>query len=386
MASGDYIRPPTGAPPLSAQPHSKLELSISCENLIGKDFMSKSDPFVVLFMQKPKSNQWYEVDRTEEIQDNHNPIFVKKFNLDFYFETVQNIKFEVYDVDDRSTRNLQNQDFLGQVTTTLAAVAFGRVSQTLKDRNNHGLIDKQTGKSFGQLIVTSEEILENGPNKNYTFDVSIDNCKTAEKGMFFNGTNNCFLKLSKANESGIFIPVYQSKKALSSKKGSYPKFSLDIRQLCNSDVHRTIAFEIIHIKSNGDVKNLHKMTFTPIELENQASITRNDDKMSMTVRSNVVTLPSFIEYLHSGLQLNFHVAVDYTASNGDPRTPQSLHFLRNDGIMNSYEHAIHSIGSVIQEYDTDKMFPCYGFGARINGQVMHNFALTFDPNNTVVVP
>ena len=82
------------------------------------------------------------------------------------------------------------------------------------------------------------------------------------------------------------------------------------------------------------------------------------------------------------MELNFHVAVDFTASNGDPATPSSLHFL-NQNQMNSYEFAIHSIGEVLEQYDTDKLFPAYGFGARIppHGMVSHDFAL----NGNVVI-
>lgn len=38
--------------------------------------------------------------------------------------------------------------------------------------------------------------------------------------------------------------------------------------------------------------------------------------------------------------------------------------------------AITSVGSIIQDYDTDKQFPAFGFGARfLNGNVSHAFAL-----------
>ena len=76
------------------------------------------------------------------------------------------------------------------------------------------------------------------------------------------------------------------------------------------------------------------------------------------------------------MELNFHVAIDFTASNGDPATMNSLHYI-NPQQMNSYEFAIHSIGQVLEQYDTDKLFPAYGFGARLppQGMVSHDFAL-----------
>jgi hypothetical protein len=45
-----------------------------------------------------------------------------------------------------------------------------------------------------------------------------------------------------------------------------------------------------------------------------------------------------------------------------------------------------TIGQIVQEYDYDKRFPTYGFGAKITGQnaTSHCFPLTFDPTNPEV--
>ena len=37
-----------------------------------------------------------------------------------------------------------------------------------------------------------------------------------------------------------------------------------------------------------------------------------------------------------------------------------------------------------QQYDHDKLVPAYGFGARVNGTVMHDFALTFNEDRPEV--
>jgi hypothetical protein len=51
--------------------------------------------------------------------------------------------------------------------------------------------------------------------------------------------------------------------------------------------------------------------------------------------------PSFVDYLRSGVQVSLVGAVDYTASNGNPSNPQSLHYL---GPGNQYREAISSCG------------------------------------------
>lgn len=39
----------------------------------------------------------------------------------------------------------------------------------------------------------------------------------------------------------------------------------------------------------------------------------------------IIEKPSFVEYLRSGWFINMSVAIDFTASNGEPSDPNSLH-------------------------------------------------------------
>ncbi|XP_053714389.1 copine-3-like isoform X3 [Synchiropus splendidus] len=96
----------------------------------------------------------------------------------------------------------------------------------------------------------------------------------------------------------------------------------------------------------------------------------------------VVKEYTFLDYIMGGCQLNFTVAVDFTGSNGDPRSPSSLHYISPHGV-NEYLSAIWSVGNVIQDYDSDKMFPAFGFGAQIppTWQVSHEFPLNFNMSN-----
>ncbi|KAH9754594.1 protein BONZAI 3 [Citrus sinensis] len=85
---------------------------------------------------------------------------------------------------------------------------------------------------------------------------------------------------------------------------------------------------------------------------------------------------SFLDYISSGFELNFMVAVDFTASNGNPRNPNSLHYIDPSGRLNSYQQAITEIGEVIQFYDSDRRFPAWGFGGKtFDGTVSHCFNL-----------
>jgi Copine len=77
---------------------------------------------------------------------------------------------------------------------------------------------------------------------------------------------------------------------------------------------------------------------------------------------------SFLEYLRSGLQISLVVGIDFTGSNGNPSQKSSLHYFdREHGdSLNQYQQTILSVGNILLHYDTDKMVPVYGFGARTN--------------------
>jgi len=98
---------------------------------------------------------------------------------------------------------------------------------------------------------------------------------------------------------------------------------------------------------------------------------------------NVTQEVTFVDYIRGGTQMHFAVAIDFTASNGDVRDPRSLHFLEYSGDRpNSYEIALRSVGEIIKSYDTQGLFPSYGFGAKIppHGQVSHYFPLNNNPS------
>nr|XP_046234425.1 copine-8 isoform X2 [Scatophagus argus] len=108
--------------PLNASiPATKVEITVSCRNLLDRDTFSKSDPICVLYTQGMGNKEWREFGRTEVIDNTLNPDFVRKFILDYFFEERQNLRFDLYDVDSKSA-NLSKHDFLGQAHCTLGEV------------------------------------------------------------------------------------------------------------------------------------------------------------------------------------------------------------------------------------------------------------------------
>ena len=90
---------------------------------------------------------------------------------------------------------------------------------------------------------------------------------------------------------------------------------------------------------------------------------------------------SFVDYIHGGLQLLLITCIDFTASNGSPKSPQSLHHIQIDR-KSQYEEALEEVSRILLDYDSDKLVPVYGFGAKVSmpnfnsfGKVHHCFPL-----------
>ncbi len=80
------------------------------------------------------------------------------------------------------------------------------------------------------------------------------------------------------------------------------------------------------------------------------------------------------------------VAIDFTGSNGNPAMPDTLHYIDPAGSLNPYQQTINSLAKVLEQYDSDKLLPSYGFGARGGAErkVSHCFPLNGDPTNPYV--
>merc|ERR1719456_446987 len=112
-------------PGIGGQLRSKVEFYVSCRGLVNMDLLSKSDPFCVVYYRDTKTGVWSEMGRTETIMDNLNPDFTQQFVTDYFFEEVQVLRFDVYDLDSESS-NLKDHDFIGTFETTLGHIMGSR--------------------------------------------------------------------------------------------------------------------------------------------------------------------------------------------------------------------------------------------------------------------
>ncbi|KAG2262840.1 hypothetical protein Bca52824_069919 [Brassica carinata] len=370
---------------------SQIELSFSASDLRDRDVISKSDAVVVVYT-KGRDGALAELFRSEVVLNSLNPKWIKKLTLSYQFEAVQTLLFRVYDIDTQFQNsreemlNLDEQQFLGEAKCALSEV-ITKSNRTiaLELMRKEGATAAQTRpQSHGKLIIHAEESLASKT----TTEIVLRCLNLESKDNF---SKRPFLVISKMVEHGAPVPVSKTEVLKNDPNPIWKPVFLSVQQVGSKD--SPLVIECLDFNGNGnhnligkvqkslaDLEKLHLSgeginLFLPTgvghkhedkALKSQLYV----DKFTETVQH------TFLEYLASGFELNFMVAIDFTASNGNPRLPDSLHYIDPTGRLNAYQRAIVEVGEVLQFYDSDKRFPAWGFGARpIDIPVSHCFNL-----------
>uniref|UniRef100_A0AAR2LQ49 Copine-4 n=1 Tax=Pygocentrus nattereri TaxID=42514 RepID=A0AAR2LQ49_PYGNA len=347
---------------------TKVELRVVCKGISDRDALSKPDPCVVIKMQS--HGQWLEVDRTEVIRSCINPTFSKVFTLDYYFEEVQRLRFELYDMNS-SHNGMREIDCLGAMECTLGQV---------RTHPNH--LDIARVLNRGKLFVT----------------VSIFN--VFELNMFlvclcslqdFFSKSDPFLEIYRVNDDGTQQLVYRTETVMNNLNPVWKTFKTSLNCLCSGDHERILKCTVWDWDSNGkhDFIGEFEATFKEMRgaidgkqvqwecINPKYKVKKKNYRNSGIVILNqckIIKMHSFLDYIMGGCQIQFTVAIDFTASNGDPRNSCSLHYI-HPYQPNEYLKALVAVGEICQDYDSVLHFILYSF------QVSHDFAINFNEEN-----
>ncbi|KAG8002720.1 Copine-5 [Nibea albiflora] len=238
-----------------------------------------------------------------------------------------------------------------------------KVEITVSCRN---LLDRDTFSKSDPLVVLYTQGVE---SKQWREDyATMQFCATKLDKKDFFGKSDPFMVFYRSNEDGTHDFIGE--------------FTTSYKELCRGQSQLNI-YEVVNAK-----KKIKKKRYI------------NSGTVSL-LSFNVESEHTFLDYIKGGTQIHFTVAIDFTASNavslalalwfasltplvlkGNPSQSTSLHYM-NPYQMNAYAMALKAVGEIIQDYDSDKMFPALGFGAKLppDGRVSHEFPLNGNIEN-----
>ncbi|KAK4394304.1 protein BONZAI 3 [Sesamum angolense] len=332
-----------------------IELSLSASKLCDRDYISKSDPMAVVYMKR-RDGKLEELGRTEVIMNNLDPTWIQKINVTYQFEIVQTLVFRVYDVDTEyhmipvKMLKLEHQDFLGEASCVVSEIV------TKRDRSltlNLHSRDGRSSRNLGTLTVRAEETVALRNVVEITFRCS----DLVNKDLF--SKSDPFLRISRIVETGSSIPICKTEVVNNNLNPTWKPLCLTMQQFVskvNSWQVTPLVIECFDFNSSGNHLMIGKLQKSVAELENlyqsragakiiaPSSGFRHHEKV---LRSELFVerfvekqLYSFLDYISSGFELSFMVAVDFTASNGNPRSPDSLHYIDPLGRLNAYQQVL----------------------------------------------
>uniref|UniRef100_A0A669CSG0 Copine 8 n=1 Tax=Oreochromis niloticus TaxID=8128 RepID=A0A669CSG0_ORENI len=261
--------------------------------------------------------------RTEVIDNTLNPDFVRKFILDYFFEERQNLRFD-----------LRLEKPLGGIP----------------------------GKKCGTIIVKAEEL------NNCRESVMMQFCGNKLDKKDFFGKSDPFLVFYRSNEDGTFTICHKTEVVKNTLNPVWQAFKIPVRALCNGDYDRTIKIEVYDWDRDGSHDFIGEFSTSYRELS------RGQSQFNVYEVVNPKKKGKKKKYLNSGTVTLLSFLVD--------TEPTSLHYM-SPYQLNAYAMALKAVGEIIQDYDSDKMFPALGFGAKLppDGRVSHEFALNGNPQN-----
>ena len=277
----------------------------------------------------------------KQANESNNIIFEKFFTMPYFFERQQLIDLKV---------TIGSKTEL--IQTSLGSI-MGRRKQTLikklqdgTDFEVKGMEIKKSNKIVGFDINISGNMV--GMNISYSItNLGTELDPTATK------LYDSELKSSKKSANNIsFIRCNIPIMFLNTGKNSSNNISIDFKDV----KHKSNLGNY-----NGQINSL---------ISSKTSQVRLAHNLNATINCSVMSTPSFISYLRSGMNINLTIGIDFTGSNGTYTDYRSYHYLNNG--MNDYEKAIRSCGDILAYYDDDQLFPVFGFGFLFKNPELNN--------------
>lgn len=357
--------------PLDTKVIEKVGITLHAKDLPNLHTFSVIDPFAVLYLFDKKRQQLIGAGHTEVIDDTRNPTWTKIFTVNYLFEEVQEVIVQVYHNTKRGDlMDVEKHELIGEYRFPLANLMVAREQKLhapLVNAHKHGA-------ALGEINVRAEV----ATNSRDIFVADFSAKKLANKEGFFSKSDP-FMDISRMNEDGQWTSVFRSNHLDNTLDPHWGVQRVPMYALCNADIDRPLKIDIYDHERSGkhvlmgsvstSVRAMLSSNGAPMPVLEADKKDKKGYTNSGTLTAANVSIeyhPAFLDFVKGGLEISLSVAIDLTGSNGDPRDPSSLHYLDpSKQTWNVYQQVINAVTNILQQYDTDKKYSVFGFGARV---------------------
>ena len=359
--------------PTDLMKFSQVALSIRCTKLRDTDRLSKSDPMAVVSIKK--NGVWTKVGSTEVISNNLNPAFVKKPVVPYNFNQIQELKIEILDYDGPGKFQL-----IGEVES----VRLGELLSAVHGWEAELSHAKHTKN--GKIWIQTEEV---GSNSDLVTMIITTTDKLPKADLLSSDPYLVFYR--QIEGSAGLVKIHKTEVVHNNRSPTFKEFTISSAILCGGEYKTPIivkCFDSDGKQESGDdymceatfsleqLASSHTSLELPMHVYKECAKDRPDsatmrpagatgkDGGKLKFSFKIEHSHSFLDYIQGGTELSMDIAIDCTGSNGEIKSPSSLHHL-GYGTENQYAKNIRKIGEVIAQYDSDQRYAVYGFGAKV---------------------
>ncbi|EME27165.1 uncharacterized protein Gasu_52670 [Galdieria sulphuraria] len=378
-----------------------------------KQSAEENTQFMSFSTQKRK-----EIGRTEALPTDSELWFHNSVELNYTFEDTQNLYIQVWKQKDQenvftdSQRQLWGEQWIsvGQLLVrfgciALLPLALGELTASKQEPMVEiTAVEPKHVKSVVSLHLAAAKLRKPSGifgsirpililRRSYQHELAIDSSKNASPY----GDETLWevvYETEPVKEENIFHSLTRNT-ALQRNMFDFGRLDLFQEDLNRGNVDLPLSFEVIHLKKTGQRSPIGTFLTSQKFLSDQQpnsifpleSAHRDHPSppgyivLLSPIRTH--TLRTFLDYIVGGCELRMILGIDFTASNGNPRQPGTLHYCGDASRKNEYERAIREIANILLAYQVEQEIACYGFGAKLppHEKTHHCFPLTLDERN-----
>ena len=264
---------------------------------------------------------------------------------------MQELRFVMNDIDDGG-----EYEEIGNIEVTLGSILHSK-NQTFMDR----LQFQGSEKKIGQIIVRAEPVEETNMAATFKLEWSnVNNIGGGCIGMCGRRQSYRYTIERKIPNTERFVIVKKSYPYKEQTFGKPAQEVMFVSDLCNND-DSIIKFAIRKDTDKMQEINSVQTTLKALKESQKHDLSgRNGARLNIS-DFNLEVKPNFNDYLKGGSEIELTFALDFSSPKGHHVGDSE------DQKLSQYEKAIQQVGNVISKYDSDNLFPVYGFGGTPQG-------------------
>ncbi|XGW10483.1 hypothetical protein V3C99_012179 [Haemonchus contortus] len=375
--------------PLPSMSHT-IDISIAINDLTGIDHLTRVN---CVFWQNDTENEkkWHPIAATNpSVVFSTNIDFDDKISFKYVFERPQLIKIDLCRLHDGITAS-GSDDVVGSCIFKVDELigSFGlqlrrslykspTIAQVLQS-NRHSL------QMIGSVIISAQM-----PEKEQPIIVQLHGRSLDRKDLIWDETAVFFrvFRLEEGKDEDELVLLYESEAIKNHSHPQWAEFRLGTQDAADNRNRLLEVWVMYRDVDNSEgfigkfLTTYAKMKYGPgpdnvyavinETKQQQKKNYENSGRMEL-VKFTDVSFFSFLDYIVSGTQLHYEVAVDFSSETLPSKSEQSR--------FEAEVHlAIRAIGGILRDYTPNRMFAAFGTGAKIppTFQESHEFHLNFN--------